>query len=192
MTKPLVNRIYLKWALYSFKMAEDRVLTKQLDTFNKLILDLENIEVSIDDEDQALLLLCSLPKCHAHFKETLLYGKHSLTFEEVKEALCFKDLNKRKEHKRSSVGEGLSVKRKVFRKYGKFEKKKGKGQHKSYGGDAHRIRCYHYKNEGHTRKVFPKGMNNHGGKDNGNATIVQDHFESSDVLVVSSNNSCKE
>ena len=31
-----------------------------------------------------------------------------------------------------------------------------------------------------------------GGKDNGNTTIVQDDFDSSDVLVVSNNNSSKE
>ena len=64
--------MFLKKALYSFKMSEDRVLTKLLDTFNKLILDMKGIEVSINDEDQALLLLCSLPKSHARFKETLL------------------------------------------------------------------------------------------------------------------------
>ena len=52
MTKSLVNRLYLKQALYSFKMIEDKVLAEQLDMFNKLILDLENIDVKIDDEDQ--------------------------------------------------------------------------------------------------------------------------------------------
>src|SRR3954468_16946000 len=68
MTNSLVNRLYLKQALYSFKMIENKVLAEQLDMFNKLILDLENIDVKIDDEDQALLLLCSLPRSHAHFK----------------------------------------------------------------------------------------------------------------------------
>lgn len=47
MTKSLVNYLYLKKVLYSFKMSGDRVLTKQLDTFNGMILDLENIEVSM-------------------------------------------------------------------------------------------------------------------------------------------------
>ena len=56
-------------------MSEDKVLAEQLDMFNKLILDLENIDVKIDDEDQALLLLCVLPRSDAHFKETLLYGR---------------------------------------------------------------------------------------------------------------------
>ena len=79
MTKSLVNRLYLKQALYSFKMSEDKVLAELLDMFNKLILDLENIDVTISDEDQALLLLCALPKSHVHFKETLLYGRETLT-----------------------------------------------------------------------------------------------------------------
>src|SRR3954466_14904633 len=52
MTKLLVNRLYLKQALYSFKMVEDKVLAEQLDMFNKLILDLENIDVKIDEEGQ--------------------------------------------------------------------------------------------------------------------------------------------
>lgn len=83
MTKSSVNRLCLKQALYSFKMNEDKVLVEQLDMFNKLILDLENIEVKIDDEDQVLLLLCALSRYHAHFKEILLYGRKPLTFEKV-------------------------------------------------------------------------------------------------------------
>lgn len=79
MTKSLVNRVYLNQALYAFKMIEDKFLGEQLDMFNKLILDLENIEVKIDDEDQALLLLYALPRCHTHFKEPLLYGIDSFT-----------------------------------------------------------------------------------------------------------------
>ena len=37
MTKSLVNRLYLKQALYSFKMQEDKSIDEQLDIFNKLI-----------------------------------------------------------------------------------------------------------------------------------------------------------
>nr|KYP54750.1 Retrovirus-related Pol polyprotein from transposon TNT 1-94 [Cajanus cajan] len=51
MTKSLVNRLYLKQDLYSFKMNKDKLVGEQLDQFNKFILDLENIDVTIDDED---------------------------------------------------------------------------------------------------------------------------------------------
>ncbi|CAL5214852.1 unnamed protein product [Lathyrus oleraceus] len=91
MTKSLVNCLYMKQALYSFKMSEDKVLAEQLDMFNKLILDLENIDVKIKDEDQMLSLLCSFPRTHAHLKETLLYGRESLNFEEVQSTLYSKD-----------------------------------------------------------------------------------------------------
>lgn len=80
MTKSLVNRLYLKQALFSFKMTEDKSLIEQLEMFNKLIIDLENIDVNIDDEDQVVMLLSSLAKSYTHFKETLIYGRESLAF----------------------------------------------------------------------------------------------------------------
>lgn len=40
--------------------------------------------------------------------------------------------------------------------------------------------------------MYPECINNHGSKDSGNSTIVQDEYESYDVLVVSSSNSSKE
>src|SRR4051812_33314517 len=99
----------------------------------------------------------------------------------------------KKDHKPSSVGEELSVKGKFSKKDSKFEKKKGKGPKKSYDGDAPAIRCYHCKKEGHTRKVCPNTLKSYGdGKDNGNETIVQDDYESSDVLVVYKEDSSKE
>ena len=97
MTKSLVNRLYLKQALYSFKMSDEMHVEEQLDKFNKLVLDLENIDVKIDDEDQALLLLCALPRSFNHFKETLLYGRESLSLSDVQAALNSKELNERGE-----------------------------------------------------------------------------------------------
>jgi hypothetical protein len=142
MTKSLVNHLCLKQDLYSFKMSEDKVLDEKLDMFNKLILDLENIDVKIEDEDQTLLMLFIFPRSHAHFKETLLYGRESLTFEEVQSALYSKDLNERKKHKPSLIGESLSVKAEFTKRDGKFDKKKGKSQQKSYSGYASGIQCY--------------------------------------------------
>ncbi|KAL5759459.1 hypothetical protein ACOSQ2_018297 [Xanthoceras sorbifolium] len=41
------------------------------DEFESLITDLQNLDVNIKDEDQALLLLCSLPSLYRHFREKL-------------------------------------------------------------------------------------------------------------------------
>ena len=38
MTKSLVNRLYLKQALYSFKMYEEKSIKEQMDDFNKIIM----------------------------------------------------------------------------------------------------------------------------------------------------------
>jgi len=60
-------------------MSSEKEFSEQLDKFNKLIIDLQNIDVQIDDEDQVLLLLCSLPNIHYHFKETLLCDREILS-----------------------------------------------------------------------------------------------------------------
>lgn len=87
----------------------------------------------------------------------------------------------------------MPIKGKFTKKDGKFGKKKDKDQHKSYGGNASATRCYHYKKEGYTRKVYNDRMKIYNdSKDNGNVAIVQDDYESSEVLEVSSSNSCKE
>ncbi|GJR56445.1 hypothetical protein Tco_1406966 [Tanacetum coccineum] len=57
-------------------------LGDHIDEFNKLIPDLANIDIEIEDEDQALMLLTSLPSSYENFVETLLYGRESLTMED--------------------------------------------------------------------------------------------------------------
>ena len=53
-------------------MATKRSVEDHMDDFNKL--DLESIEVKIEDEDQALILLSSLPDTYIYgnFVDTLL------------------------------------------------------------------------------------------------------------------------
>ena len=38
MTKSLANRLYLKQALYSFKMQEEKSIEEQMNDFNKIIM----------------------------------------------------------------------------------------------------------------------------------------------------------
>ncbi|GJW82485.1 hypothetical protein Tco_0146460 [Tanacetum coccineum] len=65
------------------KKAYSTKLGDHIDEFNKLILDLMNIDIEIEDEDQALMLHTSLPSYYENFMETLLYGRESLTMEDV-------------------------------------------------------------------------------------------------------------
>jgi len=55
MTKSLAYRQFLRQQLYSFKMVESKTVTEQLTEFNKILDDLENIEVQIEDKDKAIL-----------------------------------------------------------------------------------------------------------------------------------------
>ncbi|GJU84587.1 hypothetical protein Tco_1292133 [Tanacetum coccineum] len=92
MTKSLANKLYLKKMLYTFYMLVGRKTSEQIDEFNKIILDLANIEVKFEDEYLALLLLTSLPASYEHFVDTLLYGREALTLEDVMAILNSKDV----------------------------------------------------------------------------------------------------
>ncbi|GJT51075.1 hypothetical protein Tco_0977232 [Tanacetum coccineum] len=92
MTKSLANKLYLKKKLYTFYMLVGRNISEHIDEFNKIVLDLTNIEVKFNDEDLALLLLTSLPASYEHFVETLLYGWEALTLEDVMATLNSKEI----------------------------------------------------------------------------------------------------
>ncbi|GJQ96412.1 hypothetical protein Tco_0007551 [Tanacetum coccineum] len=92
MTKSLANKLYLKKKLYIFYMPARRKIFEHIDEFNKIVLDLTNIEVKFKDEDLALLLLTSLPASDEHFVDTLLYGQEALTLEDVMATLNSKEI----------------------------------------------------------------------------------------------------
>ena len=61
-SKSLTNRLCLKMELYSSKMEEGDDLHDHINSFNRLVCQLLNTDNKIEDEEQALLLLASLPK----------------------------------------------------------------------------------------------------------------------------------
>ncbi|KAH9679832.1 hypothetical protein KPL71_026291 [Citrus sinensis] len=103
MTKSLANRLYIKRKMFSLKMIEGASLNEHIDEFNKVCDEPETINEGLSDESKALLLISSLPKSYEHFVDALLYGRQTLSLEEVKSALGTKKLkdkkNKNKETK---------------------------------------------------------------------------------------------
>ena len=78
-----------------------------MDEFSKIIDNLANVDVKIEDEDQAVKLLSSLPKSYEHFVDAMLYGRiQTLTREEVKAILNSKELKKKFKAKSESDGDG--------------------------------------------------------------------------------------
>lgn len=89
-TKLCKNRLYSKHWLYHLCIKEGMPLKDHIDKFNKATLDLRHISVVIDDEDQALILLCSLLPLYENFIDTMLYGGESFLVGDIKDALQFK------------------------------------------------------------------------------------------------------
>lgn len=74
------------------------------------MLDLNSVGVKIEEEDQTIILLSSLPKVYKHFVDTMLYGKETLTMAQVKSALNTKELQRKADQPESSHGDGLTAK----------------------------------------------------------------------------------
>ncbi|MBA0879599.1 hypothetical protein Goshw_024937 [Gossypium schwendimanii] len=87
-TKFLANRLVLK-RLFMFRINECELLSDHISRFITHLNDLKNIEVQIDYEHQAMILLCSLPPSYKSFRKTLIYDK--LLFEDVKGHLLSRD-----------------------------------------------------------------------------------------------------
>ena len=63
--------------------------------YNKILTDLQNLEVEIKEKDKALLLLNSLPDTYDHLIATLLYGKNEIKFNDVSNALTNNEYRKK-------------------------------------------------------------------------------------------------
>ena len=187
----LTNRLYLKRRLYLFKMDPNASMAENLNKFNQVMLDLQAIDVKREEEDLALILLCSLPEEFENFSEIMLYGKETLLLNDVKDALLSKELKKKVSV--SSSGEssdsGLIVSRGRSN-----EKGNGSSRKKSRSKSRGKFHCYYCKEEGHIRRNCPQRQKGEKKESSGkaNAVVAQDSSdegESGDVLTVSTTGS---
>ena len=65
-TKSFSNKLYLKKQLYGLRMKEGTVVLDHLNFFNKVISELQAVDVKIDEEDKALILFSSLLESYDH------------------------------------------------------------------------------------------------------------------------------
>ena len=86
--KNLSNKIYLKKQLYALRMKEGTLVLKLLNFFNKVIRELLAVDVKIDEEGKASILLSSLLQSYDHIITIMLYGKCNAPIPRVRRRYC--------------------------------------------------------------------------------------------------------
>ena len=111
---------------------------EHMNASNQVVTDLARLRVKIDDEDRAILLLCSLPPSYEHLITTLTYGKETVELEDITAALLSYDMRKKNNVEEVTHGDGLLIKGEQGRKGQEAGRKKKK-----------KVQCYKCKQWGH-------------------------------------------
>ena len=76
LTKSVESRLQLKRRLYRFQMKRGISVDEHMNSYTKLLIDLVNVDVKIDEEDKVVILLISLPEEeYETFSLTLIKGR---------------------------------------------------------------------------------------------------------------------
>ncbi|KAI9169132.1 hypothetical protein LWI28_007491 [Acer negundo] len=169
MTKSIENRLYLKKKLFRFQYKKGISMIEHLDNYNKILADLQNLDVEISDEDKTLLLLNSLPDTYEHLTTTLLYGKDEVKFIDVSNALVNNEYRKKDQlDHRDSALEALTVARgRTNNRRSEVPSERGKSRSKSRGASRSKPKgessfrrpakdeCAYCHQKGHWKKDCP-------------------------------------
>ena len=82
-----------------------------MNDYNKIIVDLQNLDVEILDKDKAILLLNYLPNTYDDLITMLWYRKNEIKFDDVSNVLTNNEYRRKdKQARKDSSGEALSIK----------------------------------------------------------------------------------
>lgn len=132
-------------------MIENTHVKDHVDSFNRIVIDIQFVGVSIEEEDQASFLY-SFPYLYEHFVDTMLYGRDSISVNDVKDALRSRELKK----KVSSSNEEESISALAVSEGKSFERDGGKGSMSRSKSKSKGRWCYYCKKKGHFRKDCPR------------------------------------
>jgi len=120
LTKSVDNRLNLKKRLYHFQLKRGVSISDHINTYLKLLADLANVDVVIDEKDKILVLLSSLPDGgYETFVLTLINEKTSLSYSEVKIALVNLELGRKdKKSLNGTSVEALTVRERILNQRG--------------------------------------------------------------------------
>jgi len=79
----LTSRLHFKKRLFGLQMTGEADFNQYLEEFNKMTMELDSLEVKIEKEDKALLLLASLPLSFDNIVTTPFFGKETLRLDEI-------------------------------------------------------------------------------------------------------------
>ncbi|KAL8534076.1 hypothetical protein ACS0TY_010189 [Phlomoides rotata] len=189
-TKSVSNKLYMKQKLLDFRMADGKDLNEQLDIFNRYIDKLEDLDVKLEDNDKALMLLNALPRSLDNFKDSVLFGNQDgVSYESVLAAVKTKIL--RVQGRDATAGkvahdpaESLNINfknggRTLMRTGGQLDK----GMNKSKkSGFVEKRKCYKCHKVGHLKKNYPEMEDDIGIAD---AAVAADGYDSAEVLAIS-------
>jgi len=92
-------------------MNEGTTILEHLNFFNKVISELLTVDVKLDEEDKAFILLSSLSESYDHIITIKLYGKETLILEEVASTFLSNEIKKRSNQDKQTRS-GLDTRRK--------------------------------------------------------------------------------
>ena len=119
-------------------MQEGSDLAEHINVFNQLIANLEKVDVKIDDEDRAIILLCLLLGSYEHLVTTLTYGKEDVKEDEIVTALLGHEQRRKNNLSEDSSG-GAFVVRGDHNGEDKKGNRKKKGPQCARDGDIKRL-----------------------------------------------------
>ena len=108
-SKDLPNKMYLREKNFTYRMDPSKTLSENLDEFKKIVSDFKTLEDKLGDENEAFVLLNSLPKAYKEVKNVLKYGRDSVKTDVIISALRTRELEIHSSHKENHSGDGLFV-----------------------------------------------------------------------------------
>ena len=81
--KGISNWLLLKEKFHNLRMSDDMKVSDHLSNLNEIVCELEAIRVKVEEEDISLRLIWSLPSSYKLIKLVLMYGKETLSFDEI-------------------------------------------------------------------------------------------------------------
>ena len=145
-----MNKLFLRKKLYSLKMEEGGSVTEHLNVFNFLVAQLASYGVKIEEEDQCMTPLCSLPNSWDHILMAL--GSTIITFrmDDVVSSLLSKETWRKSS---DSAKEALFVHGRSNDRGKQNDNKSGKGRSKSRGKSKNprksKVKCWNNDKMGH-------------------------------------------